>query len=332
MTGCPAQQSSEHIAPALVAGQNAVGNHKGGGPDVVGDDPQRNVHLHALAVACAGELGNLIGDVHDGVHIEQAVHILAHNGQTLQAHAGVDVLLGQLGIVALPVVVELGEHVVPHFHIAVAVAAHGAAGLAAAVLFAPVIVNLAAGTAGAGAMLPEVVLLAETEDPVGGDAHLLVPDVEGLVIVFIDRGIQPVLVQAHHLGQELPAPVDGFPLEVVAKAEVAQHLKIGAVTGGFADVLNVAGTDALLAGADPMTGGLHFPGEVGLHGGHAGVDQQQRSIVLRDQGKAGQPEMALAFKERQEHFPQFVYAVRLLTHGFLTSKNLIAKKKPRPYC
>ena len=40
--------------------------------------------------------------------------------------------------------------------------------------------------------------------------------------------------------------------------------------------------------------------------------------------------MALAFKERQEHFPQFVYAVRLLTHGFLTSKKLIAKKETPP--
>ena len=28
------------------------------------------------------------------------------------------------------------------------------------------------------------------------------------------------------------------------------------MTGGFADVFNVAGTDALLAGADPVAGGL----------------------------------------------------------------------------
>ena len=47
------------------------------------------------------------------------------HGQTLQTHAGVDVLLGQLGVVALAVVVELGEDVVPDLHIAVAVAADG---------------------------------------------------------------------------------------------------------------------------------------------------------------------------------------------------------------
>ena len=138
--------------------------------------------LFALAVVRAGQLADLVGDVHDGIDIEEAVYILAHAGQTLQAHAGVDVLLLELGVVVVAVVVELGEHVVPDLDIAVAVAADGAAGLAAAVLGAAVIVDLGAGAAGAGAVLPEVVLLAEAEDPLGGDADLLVPDVKGLVV------------------------------------------------------------------------------------------------------------------------------------------------------
>ena len=50
VTGSPAQQTAQHIAPALVAGQNAVGDHEGRCPDMVRDDPQRNVHLDALAV------------------------------------------------------------------------------------------------------------------------------------------------------------------------------------------------------------------------------------------------------------------------------------------
>ena len=61
---------------------------------------------------------------------------------------------------AVAVVVELGEHVVPDLDVPVAVAAHGAAGLAAAVLRSTVIVDLGAGAAGAGAVLPEVVRLA----------------------------------------------------------------------------------------------------------------------------------------------------------------------------
>ena len=73
-------------------------------------------------------------------------------------------------------------------------------------------------------------------------------------------------------GQEFPRPGNGLLLEIVAEGEVAQHLKIGAVAVGMADVLNIAGADALLAGGDTVAGGLLLPGEPGLHGGHAGVD------------------------------------------------------------
>ena len=168
-------------------------------------------------------------------------------------------------------------------------------------------------------MLPEVVLLAEAENALLGNADLLVPDVEGLVIVQIDGGVQPVGLQAHPLGagQEFPAPGDGLVLEIVAEGEVAQHLEIGAVAGGLAHVVDVAGADALLTGAYPVAGGLLLALEPGLHGGHAGVDEQDGFVVLRHQGKAGQPQMAFGFKELQEHFPQLVQAVIGMGHGSL---------------
>ena len=128
--------------------------------------------------------------------------------------------------------------------------------------------------------------------------------------------------KADNLGQELPAPGNGFALEVIAEGEVAQHLEVGTVTGGLADVLDVTGTDALLAGADTAAGRLHLTLEIGLHGSHAGVDQQQGLIILGNQRKAGQTQMLLAFKEGQEHFAQFVYAVRLGIHGNYLQKNI----------
>src|SRR5699024_2501385 len=133
--------------------------------DVVGYDAQGYVGLVALAVVRAGYLAHLVGDVHDGVDVEEAVHVLADAGEALKAHAGVDVLLGELGVVPLPVRVELGKDVVPHLDVPVAVAANGAGGLAAAVFLAAVVVHLAARAARAGAVLPEVVLAAEAEDP-----------------------------------------------------------------------------------------------------------------------------------------------------------------------
>ena len=107
VAGGPTQQAAQHVAPALVAGQDAVADHHGGGADVVGDNTQGHISLVALAVVGAGDLGHLVGDVHDGVHIEQRVHVLDHAGQTLQAHSGVDVLVLHLGVVALAVVDEL---------------------------------------------------------------------------------------------------------------------------------------------------------------------------------------------------------------------------------
>ena len=171
-------------------------------------------------------------------------------------------------------------------------------------------------------MLPEVVLLAELEDALGGDADLLVPDAEGLVVgggglvAGEHGGIQPVRLQTHPFGrgQELPGPVDRVPLEVVSEGEVAQHLEVGAVAGGLADVLDVAGADALLAGADPVAGGLLLPGEPGLHGRHAGVDQQQAGVVLGNQGKAGQPQVFFCLKEFEKHLPQLVQSVCGMCH------------------
>ena len=152
MTGGPTQQTAQHIAPALVGGQDAIADHHDRGTDVVGDDPQAHVRLVAFAVVGARDLTDLVGDVHDGIHVEEGVDVLANAGQTLQTHAGVDILVEHLGVVALAVVDELREDVVPHLDIPVAVAAHRAAGLAAAMLLAAVIIHLGAGTAGAGAL------------------------------------------------------------------------------------------------------------------------------------------------------------------------------------
>ena len=304
----PSEQPSEDIAAALVRGQHAVAYHKGRRPDVVGDDAQGNVVPVALAVVRAGELRDLVGDVHNGIDIEEAVHALADAGEALEAHAGVDILLRELGVVALAVGVELGKDVVPDLDVPVAVAADGAVGLAAAVFLAAVVIYLRAGAAGAGAVLPEVVGLAEAEDTLGRYAYLVAPDVEGLVVVLVDGRVQPVGVDADPVRarEELPAPGDGLVLEVVAEGEVAEHLEVGAVARGLAYILDITGADALLAGADAAAGRGLLAGEVGLHRRHARVYEQQRGVVLRYERKARQPQVPLRFKKREKHLPEFI--------------------------
>ena len=306
VTSRTAEQTAQNVAASLVGRNNAVADHHDGGADMVGDNAERDVRLVVLTIALARNAGDVVGDVADGIDVKQRVDVLHDTGKTLQTHAGVDVLLLEFGIVVVAVVVKLGEYVVPDLHITVAVTADRTVRLTAAIFFAAVVVDLRARTARTGTVLPEVVLLAEAEDAVFRNADIFMPDLERLVVLDIDRRIQTVSRNAHDLGQELPAPGDGFLLEVVAEREVAQHLKVGAVARGLADVLDVAGTNALLAGRDAVTRRLLFPSEVRLHRRHAGVDEQQRLVALRDQRKARQTQMSLGLHKGEKFFTDFI--------------------------
>ena len=164
----------------------------------------------------------------------------------------------------MSVVVKLGEHVIPYFDVAVAVASHRAARFAAAVFFPAVIIDLRTGAAGAGTVLPEVVLFAEAENAVRRNADFFIPDPERLVVVLVDGRIQAHGIQSHHLRQKFPAPGDCFMLEIIPEGEVAQHLKKGAMPRSLADIFNIPRANALLAGGHPSSGRDLLPGEIGL--------------------------------------------------------------------
>jgi hypothetical protein len=100
--------------------------------------------------------------------------------------------------------------------------------------------------------------------------------------------------------------MDGFPLKIIPKGEIPKHFKISAVPGGLANVIDIACADAFLAGGHTMARRLLLPGEIRLHRGHAGIDEQQGCIVLRDQRKAGQAKVVLALKIREIGFSQFI--------------------------
>ncbi len=195
--------------------------HKGAAADMVGDDADGDIGLVVLACRSCRHVLHMVQHALTVSTSNRLPTFWHHAGQTLQTHAGIDVRRARSVVVAVAVVVELGEHDVPDLHIAVAVAAHAAGRLAAAVLRAAVKVDLGAGAARAGAMLPEVVLLAETDHVVRGDAHLLGPDVVGLVVLLVHGDVQPIL-RGHPLvaGQELPCPGDGLVLEVVPKEKL----------------------------------------------------------------------------------------------------------------
>ena len=265
--------------------------------------------LFLLFIGHAGDLADAVAQRLDRIDVEHRVDVLHRHGEALKAHARVDVLLLQRRVIAVAVIFELREDVVPDLHIAVAVAAGRAVGLPAAVLLAAVIVHLRAGAAGACAVLPEVVLLAELVDSLRGHADLVSPDREGLVVVQIDGRIEPVRIKSDHLRQELPRPVDRFRLEIVAEGEVAQHLKECAVSRRVADIFDVAGADALLAGRDALSRRHLGAGKVRLQRRHARVDEQHGIVPVRHERKGLHREMSLALHEIEKHLSELVYSV-----------------------
>ena len=107
----------------------------------------------------------------------------------------------------------------------------------------------------------------------------------------VDRGQEPVLGQTVLLGDQVPGKLDRQRLEVVAEAEIAQHLEEGVVPGGVADIVEIvvlaAGADAFLRGGGALVGPLLDAGEHVLELHHAGVGEHQGRVVVRHQRRGG---------------------------------------------
>src|SRR5690606_32859140 len=112
----------------------------------------------------------------------------------------------------------------------------------------------------------------------------------------------------------------GVALEIVAEAEVAQHLEEGVVTRRVADVFQVvvlaASAHALLAGGGAGVGALFQAEEAVLELIHAGVGEQQGRVVRRNQRTGGHTGVPLLFEEAQEGFTDFC-----AFHRFIRGKN-----------
>ena len=197
------------------------------------------------------------------VDVVIVVHALQHGGDALEAHAGVDRGARQVDALAARQRLVLHEDEVPDLDEPVAIGV-GRAGRAAGNVVAVVVEDLRARTAGAGvAHRPEIVAGGDADDALVGQAGNPLPQIEGFVVVVIDRDGQPLLVQAEIAGQQVPGAFDGVLLEIVAEGEVAEHLEEGVVAGGVADVVEVvvlaAGAHAFLRGRGADEGRFSTP-------------------------------------------------------------------------
>ena len=116
-----------------------------------------------------------------------------------------------------------------------------------------------------------------------------------------DGDVQLLGIQAVDLRQKLPGPVDGFLLEIVAKAPVSQHFKQGVVVGINAYFLQIvvlsADTQTFLGVRDARMGGWTGSNEDILEGIHPRIGEHQGGVILHHQGSRGHDGMAFGLKE-----------------------------------
>ena len=155
---------------------------------------------------------------------------------------------------------------------------------------------------------PEVFVFVKILQLLGGKFDLVEPNLRRFGVVFIDgggkhRGVdrEPFLI-----GEEFPRPVDRFALEVIAKAEVAEHFEEGVVERGATDVVDIARAQTLLTGRRASKIELASTEEMILELVHTRRRKENRGIPSRNENVARTTHASFRFKKSKILFANFV--------------------------
>ncbi len=295
--GGASEDSAQDVAAPLIRGHDAIRNGKRQRPDVVGDDPMRDAVIRPRI----GDSRDLVDGRKERtkyIRIVVRIHVVDHGHHALEAHAGVHMFGGQVAKRAISLSVKLDEHQIPDFDVSRTPGVDAAnviwVILFVAFSFSQIVMDFGAGTARPGvAHLPEIIALAKAQNSLWRNGGDLRPKRRGflvgiqivLCIAFENRGPHAVAIQAPDFGEQLPGPLDGFFLEIVAKGPVAEHLKERVVVGVeshiFEIVVLATHPNALLR----VDGALVIPcfqtEKDVLELIHPRVDKQQGGIIKR---------------------------------------------------
>ena len=232
---------AQHVSPALVAGHDTVAYEERGTAGVLGDDAHGVVVRRVRAVLTSRQRLNAGEQRQEQIGLVDRGNALHDHSGALEAHAGVHARRGQRVSRAVQVVVELHEDKVPQLNVAVAgvsgvVLGIGAVGAAVGTQAPPALtkveVELAARAARPlqASRPPPVIFIAEPVNLVLGYADVA-PQLEALVVGIVDGDGESLFGEAELSLEELKREGYGFLLEVVADAEVTQHLEQREVRG-----------------------------------------------------------------------------------------------------
>ena len=269
---------------------------------MVRDNTKRNVALLVGVILDTRNFSNVLHDILNSVNLKKIVNILRNTGKSFKTHACVDIRMSERRIMVVSVILKLRENEVPELNVSVALAADLAIGLSAAVLRSSVVINLRARAAGTCTVLPKIILLAEANHVALLNADFLCPYIISLVVVKINAYIKLLGIHLHYLGAEFPCPCDGVMLEIITEREIAEHLKICAVTCSLSDILNIGCSDTLLTCCNSRSRRGDLAGKILFHRRHTCVDKQKALVALRNKRKTRKSQMTLALVKRKKFF------------------------------
>ena len=112
-----ADNATQHIAASFITRNHAVRQEEGAGANMIRQHLERRTfHIRARGFAC-----RRLDERLEQVDFVVGMDMLQHRRNALQAHTGIHRRLGQRVHHAVFIAVELHEHVVPDFDIAVAI-------------------------------------------------------------------------------------------------------------------------------------------------------------------------------------------------------------------
>ena len=323
MADRPAQDAAEHVAAAVVRRVHPVGEQEGHGTGMVGQDAvRRPLPSHAARIGPSHQGRHALEQRHEQVGVEVVVLALQHRRDPLQASPGVHGWFRQRRQGAIGRPIELHEHQVPdleeppglRLRLELRLRQDWRGGS-----LPPLEVHVDLGTGAAGsrlAHLPEIVLVAQPEDPAVGQGAGALPQLARFRIGMVDRHPQAIGVKAKvfRRGDELPRVGDRVLLEIIPEGEVAQHLEEGMMSLRQPDLFQVvvlaAGPDAFLAGDGAAVIAVLLAQERPLELDHAGVGEQEGRVVGGDQRRRRHLAVPVPGEVVEKELPE-----RICVHG-----------------
>ena len=248
---------------------------------MVGNNTKRHIVLFIIVILNTCDFRNLLHSILNRINFKDIINTLHNASKSFETHTGIDILLCKFGIIAVTVIVELAEYIVPELGESVALATWSTIRRTATVFFTTVKINFRARSARTRAVFPEVIRFTETNNVRRVYAVLLCPNFKSFVIVFVNSDIKFVNRHFENFCTEFPRPSGCFFFEVITEREVTEHFKESAVTGSFAYLLNIGSSDTLLTSGNSVSRRSNLTGKIFFHRSHTRVDEEKALIIIR---------------------------------------------------